>query len=178
METIEAIKSRRSIRKFKEDKIPREIVEKVIHVATHAPSWKNTQITRYIAVESNEIKREIALNYVPDFNKAIILNAPMLLALSVVKKRSGYERDGSFSTPKGNGWEMFDCGIASQTVCLAAHEFGLGTVVLGLFDNKKISSILNVPSEQDLVVMIAIGYPDEVPVMPKRKELQDVLRYV
>ena len=59
METIEAIKSRRSIRKFKEDKIPHEIVEKVIHAAVHSPSWKNTQITRYIIVESNEIKKEM-----------------------------------------------------------------------------------------------------------------------
>lgn len=178
METIEAIKSRRSIRKFKEDKIPHEILEKIIHSATYAPSWKNTQITRYIAVDSNEIKEKIALSYVPDFNKKTILNAPMLLALSIVRNRAGYERDGSFSTSKGSGWEMFDCGIASQTLCLSAHDYGLGTVVMGVFDNEEISTILNIPEEQDLVVLIAIGYPDEAPIMPKRKELQDVLRYV
>ena len=178
METIEAIKSRRSIRKFKEDKIPHEILEKIVHAATYAPSWKNTQITRYIVVDSKEIREKIALSHVPDFNQKTILNAPVLMALSVVKNRSGYERDGSFSTLRGKGWEMFDCGIASQTLCLSAHEYGLGTVVMGIFDNEAISKILNVPQEQDLVALIAIGYPDEAPVMPKRKEVQDILRYI
>lgn len=178
METIEAIKTRRSVRKFKEDKVPHEVLEKIIQAATYAPSWKNTQVTRYIVIDSNEIKQKIALSYVPDFNKKTILNAPMLLALSIVKNRSGYERDGSFSTSKGNAWEMFDCGIASQTVCLSAHEYGLGTVILGIFDDKEISTMLNIPEEQELTVLIAMGYPDEEPIMPKRKELQDILRYV
>ena len=177
METIEAIKSRRSIRKFKEDKIPHEIVEKVIHAAVHSPSWKNTQITRYIIVESNEIKKEIALNYVPDFNKAIILNAPMLLALSIVKKRSGYERDGSFSTSRKETWQMFDAGIASQTFCLAAHEFGLGTVIMGIFDDK-LSEILDIPEDRELVNIICIGEPAESPDVPKRKSIGDLLSYL
>ena len=69
METIEAIKSRRSIRKFKEDNIPHEILEKIVHTATYAPSWKNTQITRYIVVDNNEIKEKIALSHVPEFNQ-------------------------------------------------------------------------------------------------------------
>jgi nitroreductase len=178
VETIESIKNRRSIRKFKDEKVPHEILEKVIQGAAYAPSWKNTQITRYIALEDRVTKDEIALNCVPDFNQKTILNTPMLLALSIIKKRSGYERDGSFSTSKGSGWEMFDCGIAAQTLCLAAHEYGLGTVILGIFDEDKITNILNIPEEQQLVALIAIGYPEEVPVMPKRKEIKDILQYV
>ena len=75
METIEAIKNRRSIRKFKDEKVPHEILEKVIQAAAYAPSWKNTQITRYIALEDRVTKDEIALNCVPDFNQKTILNA-------------------------------------------------------------------------------------------------------
>jgi nitroreductase len=176
METIEAIKSRRSIRKFKDNNIPNELLEKVIQAASFAPSWKNTQITRYIAIENKEVMERIAATDVPDFNRKIIRNAPLLLALAVVKNRSGYERDGSFSTSKGSGWEMFDCGIAAQTLCLSAQEYGLGTVILGVFDHQEVSTILNIPKDQDLVAMIAIGYPDEAPVMPKRKEIQDIMR--
>lgn len=178
IETLEAIKSRRSIRKYKEDKIPQEILEEVIQAAIYSPSWKNTQITRYIAVENQELKTQIASEYVPDFNRQAIMTAPVLLALTVVKNRSGYERDGSFSTVKGSGWEMYDCGIASQTLCLAAHTFGLGTVIMGIFDCDEISALLQVPQEQELAALIAIGYPDNEPVMPKRKTVQDVLRLV
>ncbi len=178
MQTIETIKSRRSIRKFKEDQIPHQVLEQVIQAAVYAPSWKNTQITRYIAIESGAIKEKIVESDLPEFNKKIIQNAPLLMALAVVKNRSGYERDGSFSTSKGSGWEMFDCGIAAQTLCLAAHECGLGTVILGVFNHEKIAHILNLSNDQDLVALIAMGYPDEAPVMPRRKEVQDILKYV
>ncbi len=174
METIEVIKSRRSIRKFKSDMIPRDILENVILAASYAPSWKNTQVTRYTAIENDDMKKEISLNCGPDFNKRIISGVPVVLALSVVKNRSGYERDGSFSTLKGKGWEMFDCGVAAQTLCLAAHDYGLGTVILGFLDYDKVSSILNLPKDEELIALIAIGYPDEVPVMPKRKGLKDI----
>ncbi len=176
METMDVIKSRRSIRKFKSDRIPRDLLENIILAASYAPSWKNTQVTRYTAFENEDLKKEISLYCGPDFNKRIISGAPVVLALSVVKNRSGYERDGAFSTLKGKGWEMFDCGVASQTLCLAAHDYGLGTVILGFLDYDKVSSILNLPKDEELIALIAIGYPDEVPVMPKRKGLKDIFK--
>lgn len=178
MDTITAIKTRRSIRKFKEDKVPHEVLEKVIEAASYAPSWKHTQISRYIAVENEEIKNKIAQEYSPEYNHQAILTAPMLLAVSVVKNRSGYERDGTFTTEKGTGWQMFDCGIASQTLCLAAHEYGLGTVIMGVFDIEECTKILEVPAEQELVALIAIGYPDIDPITPKRKDVEVLLRYI
>lgn len=177
MNTMEAIKTRRSIRKFKSDKISHELLEEVIGAAALAPSWKNTQITRYVAIESEEIKNKVATEFSPIYNQQAILTAPILLALSVVKNRSGYERDGSFSTTKGSGWEMFDCGIATQTLCLAAHELGLCTVIMGIFDYDKVSNLLEIPSEQELIALVAIGYPEETPAMPKRKMVEDLLSY-
>lgn len=178
MDTIETIKKRRSVRKFKQDKISHELIETMIEAAVYAPSWKNTQITRYIAIENEEIKNKIAIEYVPEFNQKSILSAPVLMAVTVMKGRSGFERDGSFTTKKGNGWEMFDCGIASQTFCLAASEYGLGTVILGIFDIEGITELLGIPEEQELVALIPLGYPDESPNAPKRKEIQDVLKYI
>lgn len=178
MDTITAIKTRRSIRRFKEDKISHELLEDIISATSFAPSWKNTQVSRYIAVENEEIKNKIATEYSPEYNREIILTAPMLLAVSVVKSRSGYERDGTFSTEKGKGWQMFDCGIASQTLSLAAHEYGLGTVIMGLFDIEACTKLLEIPAEQELVTLIAIGYADISPVAPKRKEVDILLRYI
>lgn len=178
MDTIECIKTRRSTRSFKKQKVTHDILENIISAAAYAPSWKNTQVTRYYAIEKEDLKRTIADECCPDFNQDIIHNAPLLIALTMVKSRSGYERDGSFSTVKEAGWQMFDCGIAAQTFCLAAHEHGLGTVIMGVFDYDKTTELLNIPDTQEIAALIAVGYPDndDIPA-PKRKTLEVLLTY-
>ncbi len=121
MTAQECIKERRSIRRFKPDKIAHELLSGIIETASYAPSWKNTQITRYIAVEG-ALKDQIAQEGTAPFpnNGKIIENAPMLIAVTVIKNRCGYERDGSFTTPRKDTWQMYDAGVASQSFCLAA----------------------------------------------------------
>ena len=104
MTVQECIKGRRSIRKFKPDKIEHELLSEIVETASFAPSWKNTQITRYIAVEG-ELKDKIAAEGTTPFpnNGAIIANAPVLIAVTVIKNRCGYERDGSFTPVKIHG---------------------------------------------------------------------------
>jgi len=179
MNTIECITTRRSIRKYKPDKLDQGTLEAIISASSFSPSWKHTQITRYIAIQDPSILGEIIQNYTPDFNSKIIQQVPTLIAITYIKARSGYERDGSFSTPKGDRWQMFDAGIASQTFCLAAHEHGLGTVILGIFDEAGITKLLDLPDNQELAALIAIGHPDpdvEL-VVPKRKSVEDLLTY-
>ena len=60
MEAIKCIETRRSIRKFKDTKISHEVMEEIVKAASYAPSWKNTQITRYVVVESDALKSKIA----------------------------------------------------------------------------------------------------------------------
>ena len=86
-----------------------------------------------------------------------------------MKGRSGFERDGSFSTDREAGWQYYDCGIACQTLCLAAHDLGLGTVVMGVFDRKGLEAYLQIPEDQELMALIALGYPDE---SPRRSQAQ------
>ena len=59
METIERIKTRRTIRKFKDEKVPREVVEQIVSAAAYAPSWKNSQTTRYVVIEDKEVMEKI-----------------------------------------------------------------------------------------------------------------------
>lgn len=116
MNAVECLKGRRSIRKFTEEPVAHEVLEQIIETASYAPSWKHTQIARYIAIEGamkDRIADEATGSY--PHNGTIIKGAPMLIAVTVIKCRSGYERDGSFSTDRGDGWQMFDAGIASQT---------------------------------------------------------------
>ncbi len=110
-------------------------------------------------------------------NGQIISNAPMVIAVTIVKGRCGFERDGSFSTPRGDSWQMFDAGIASEAFCLAAYEQGLGTVILGLFDEAEASRLLNIPEERELVALIPIGYPAQTPAAPRRKVVEELLSY-
>lgn len=174
----ECIKGRRSIRKFKPDAVNHDLLASIVETASYAPSWKNTQITRYVAVE-NPLKDQIADACTDAFpgNGNIIRNAPMLIAVTIIKNRSGFERDGSYTTRRGDSWQMFDAGIASEAFCLAAYEAGLGTVVLGIFDDQKVAEMLELSEDREVVALIPIGYPDETPNAPKRKTVDDLLSY-
>ena len=178
MTAKECIKGRRSIRKFADTPVSRDVIADIVETASYAPSWKHTQITRYIAVEG-ELKDKIADECTSAYakNGEIIKNAPMLIAVTFIKNRSGFERDGSYSTPKEGGWQMFDAGVASEAFCLAAYEQGLGTVIMGIFDEGKAASLLEVPEERELVALIPIGYPAESPAAPKRKSVEELLSF-
>lgn len=178
MTAKECILSRRSIRKFENKPIDSSLLEEIVETASYAPSWKHTQITRYVAVTGEKkarIANECCDAYRP--NGDIINSAAVLIAITIIKNRSGFERDGSYSTIRGEGWQMFDAGIASQTFCLAAHDKGIGSVVLGIFDSNKAAAILDLPEDRDVIALIPIGYPAESPVAPKRKPVSDLLSY-
>lgn len=177
MTANECIKGRRSIRRFTAQPVSHELLSQIVETAAFAPSWKNTQITRYIAVEGEKKTALAECTSIFPGNRVIMENAPMVIAVTVITGRSGYERDGSFSTPKGSGWQMYDAGVASEAFCLAAHEQGLGTVILGLFDEEKATTLLELPEGRELVALIPIGYPAESPVAPKRKTAEDLLSY-
>lgn len=139
MEALECIKTRRSVRRFAEEPVTPEQVAEVVAAAAYAPSWKNTQIARYILVEDAQKREKIAGDCVLDFtyNANTLSHAPALVALTMVTGRSGFERDGSYSSPLEGHWQSFDAGIAAQTFCLAAHALGLGTVIMGIYDPDK-----------------------------------------
>ena len=73
---------------------------------------------------------------------------------------------------------MFDVGAACQTFCLAAKDKGLGTVIMGIFDEDKITELLNIPEDRELAALIAVGWPDIEPEATKRKTVEDLLEYI
>lgn len=177
MTAKECITGRRSIRQFSDKPVSHELLSRIVETASYAPSWKHTQIVRYIAVEG-ETKQKLAqcTSTYPN-NGKIMENAPMVIAVTVIKGRCGFERDGSYTTERGDSWQMYDAGVASEAFCLAAYEEGLGTVIMGIFDQKEASDLLEIPEERELVALIPIGYPAESPVAPKRKSVEELLSY-
>ncbi len=179
MDFLECVKGRRSVRKFKDTKIGHDVLLRVVEYSSFSPSWKNSQTARYIVVEDRDILDKIADDCLNGFvfNANTIKQAPALVLVTYVTGRSGYEKDGSFSTSKGDRWEMFDAGIASQTFSLAAFNEGLGCVIFGIFNEEKVSEVVGIPKDQKLATMIAIGYPDEEPAMPKRKSVEELVEF-
>ncbi len=180
MNTTDCIKTRRSIRSYKADQVPQEVIREVVELARFAPSWKNTQTARYYVVQDAVLKQKIAENCMMGFafNTNTLTKAPALVVLAYVEKRCGYERDGSFTTSKGDRWEMFDAGIAAQTFCLAAHEKGLGTCIMGIFDEEKIAEAISLPEGQKIGAVLAIGYAEEEPQAPARKETEQLVQFL
>lgn len=178
MDTMECILARRSIRNFTEESVDHMLLEQVIAKAAYAPTWKNTQISRYIIIEDPAIRAEISEKYTASISNArTIKHAPIVVAQTFIKSRSGFERDGSYSTDRKEGWQYYDCGIAAQTFCIAAHDLGFGTVIIGIFDRKGLEKFLQVPEEQELMALIAVGYAAQIPNAPKRKTVEELVSY-
>ena len=180
MNTVECIKTRRSIRNFTNKKIALGDLEEIVNISTFAPSWKNSQTTRYIAVLDSNIKAQLANECMMDFeyNIKTANNAAAIIVVTTVNGRSGYERDGSFTTSKGTHWQSFDAGIATQTFCLAAHEKGIATVIMGIFEEQKVKELLSIPETQSVSALIAIGYAADECEAPKRKSSEELLTVI
>ena len=174
MDTIEAIKTRRSIRKYKTTPVTDEILTQVLEAARWAPSWANTQCWCFIVIRSDTTKNDLA-SALSTNNPATnaIRTAPIVIAACAELKKSGFYH-GEPVTVKGD-WYMFDVALAMENLALAACSLGLGTVHVGNFDAKKVEDILSIPEGFAVVEMTPLGYPDtEARVIP-RKELTDIV---
>ena len=174
MEVLDAVKARRSIRKYKPDPVPDKMLETVLDAARLAPSWANTQCSRFIVVRDGAIKNKIAGTLSTNNPAAdAIRNAPVTLVACAELAKAGCS--GSVpSTDKGD-WFMFDVALAMQNLVLAAHSVGLATVYVGLFDAREAARILGVPPGGCVVAMTPLGYPGEAKESRPRKELSEIV---
>lgn len=170
METLDAIRTRRTIRKFQDKPIPREVLDQVLEAVQWSPSWANTQCWEIVVITDQAVKDRMqeTLAKGNPATKAVAA-APVLLAVCGKLKDSGYYK--GVVTTKFGDWFMFDLGICTQSLCLAAHDLGLGTVVVGLFDQDAAAKVVNLPEGYELVSLIPMGYPNQEPPAPKRKEI-------
>ncbi len=202
MDAIECIKTRMSIRKFKPDPVPLEILMKVIDTAKWSPSYKNSQPWEVVIVsgEKKEALSKLLVELLeqnakscPDLSEPLSwppaietriatlmkkrseltgkdLNAPE------VRKKSKMVNFQFYGAPHGiflfqdsslSPWSLFDMGLFAQSLMLAAHAYGLGTVPQAFLTDyaQHIKKFLEIPQSKRLVLGMSIGYPDlESPV--------------
>lgn len=177
MELKEAILKRRSIRKFTDYYVTDEEIKEVIEAARWAPSWKNLQVWSFVVIRDRNIMEQISDTF-SKTNPArqCAATASALIAACAKKGLSGCS-NGIDATCLNN-WFMFDLGLAVQNLCLRAHDLGLATVIVGLLDHQSCKSILSVPEDNEVVVIIPIGKSAEKDKTgPSRKTL-DTMTYL
>ncbi|EXM38037.1 nitroreductase [Ruminococcus albus SY3] len=175
MEFQNLIESRRSVRKYADKEVTREQVEEIIRAAQEAPSWKNQQTSKYYCVLSKEKREEIRTTCFPSFNEQRSLNAALIVT-AYEKNNVGFDDNGQPINELGNGWGCYDLGLQNMIFMLKAKELGLDTLVMGIRDGQKLRAALNIPENEEIGAVLALGYADEEPKKPRRRELSDIAK--
>lgn len=172
----ELFKKRRSVRRFQDRGVAPEVLSELFETARYSPSWGNLQCWELVVVEKREDKKTLAELLSPK-NPAskCTETAPVLLAICGSPQKSGYYK--GVQVTRYQHWFLYDLGIISQTLCLKAWELGLGSVIIGSFDHQAAEKLLGVPEGVELVALIALGYPDQDPPAPKRREVEEFVHF-
>jgi len=168
MNIFEAIKTRRSIRRFKEVEIPEEDLKKILEAAIWAPSAGNLQPWEFIVVKDKKIKERLA--------EAALGQMWMTTAPVIVVVCANLERSASRYGERGrNLYAIQDTAAAIENMLLAAHALGYGACWVGAFDEEEVRRILNIPHGIRPVALIPMGRPAEEPSVPYRRSLKDIV---
>ncbi len=178
MDIFEAIRTRRSVRRFADKPVEDEKLQAMLEAARQAPSWANLQCWRFIVVKDPSVKDAISeMSYVESFfvprgykanpAKKGLAEAPAVIVACADPSQSG--------TLWGQPYYMTDIGISAQNLMLAARALGLGTVFVGVFDEEQIRSMLAIPPHIRVVGLFPVGYPlEEKASGPARKPLSEI----
>ena len=177
MKFSELIEARRSVRKYAKSEISKDEMTKIVEEALNAPSWKNTETTRYYAAIGDDVKAKIWSDALPGFNAASSENAAALVAVTFVPGESGYMGDTP-ANELGEMWGAYDCGLASSYFVLAAKNHGWDTLIMGIRDTAKVKAILNIPEKEILTSVIAVGKSAQPYFKNPRKPVNEVLKVV
>ena len=177
MEFTILLEERRSIRAFDPEKhVTAEQIQEIVQAAIQAPSWKNSQTTRYYALVTPEKVEEFSAKCLPEFNQKSSKGAALVVT-AFVKDRSGFTQDGTPDNEVGNGWGYYDCGLHDMNLLLEAANQGLSTLVMGLRDADKLREAFDIPKEESIVSVISVGYSDADPDRPTRKSVEEIAKF-
>src|SRR5512135_1057430 len=164
MNVFEAIRTRRSVRRFRDQVVEDEKIQTILESIRHSPSWANLQCWRFVVVKDRPTREKISdLSYVESFFAPLsyktnparkgLAEAPVILVACADPSESGTLWDQPYY--------MTDIGIAAQTLMLSARALGLGTVFVGVFEEKQLRGLLNIPQNIRIVGLFPLGYPLE-----------------
>ena len=178
---FDTLLNHRSIRKYKSDPIPEEILQYILEAGTRASTTGNMQVYSIISTTEESIKEELAPCH---FNQPMVKEAPVVLTFCadfnrfnkwcrLRKAEPGYDNFLSFVTA------AIDALLVAQNVCVAAEDAGLGICYLGTttYMAGKIIEILDLPGGVVPVTTVTLGYPDESPELTDRLPLEAVVHH-
>ena len=168
MKTFDAIKGRRSIRSYKDRKIPREQLEKIMDAAIWSPSASNAQAWKFIVVEGDDDIREIKT-----FSPGIFGNPAAIIIICRDLKRA-YEICGELGR---DILSLMDISMASQNIMLAGHALGIGSCAVRSFGISAIKRLYDMPEHISPELLITLGYPEKITTPPKRRGIKEVVRW-
>lgn len=168
MDTLEAIRTRRSVRKYRPDPIPEELLKEVLSAARIAPSAENAQPWKFVIVTDEDIKLKLVQACA---GQKFIAEAPMVIV------GCGFP-DDAYATAGGYmNSHVMDVTIAMDHLILAAASVGLGTCWIAAFKEEKVKDILGIPSDVRVVALTPLGFPQETPGKTSRKDLAELICY-
>jgi len=177
MEFSALVQQRFSARKYLDKPVEREKIDQCLESARLAPSASNSQPWRFIVVDDPNLLQKIAIETYSKliaFNK-FVGNARAIVVLMIEKPKLITQIGGKL---KNKEYPLIDIGIAAEHFCLQATELGLGTCMLGWFNEKAIKEILNIPKNKTIGLLISMGYPDYINQPVKnRKAFDDIVSY-
>ena len=165
MELMEAIRARRSIRRFMEKPVDEEKILAVLESGRLAPSAKNMQDWRFIVVRDQATRQKLA---VAAKDQQFVAQAPVVIAACGTS---------NYIMTCGQPTYAIDVTIALDHMTLAAASLGLGTCWIGAFYEDQAKKILGVPDDVRIVALMPLGYPAEEPLPRPRKEIGDIMAW-
>ena len=172
----EIVATRRSVRDYKEGTtITTAQVRDLIATAIEAPSWANSQTTRYYVAMDPE-KVAAVKELVGAGNARNTANAPVMIVSTFVKDQSGFGR-GNQANEIGNGWGAYDNGVSNAFFILKAREQGFDTLIMGMRDSDGLRKLFNIPDTEEVMAVISLGYRASDPNRPARKPMDDIVKF-
>jgi nitroreductase len=175
MKFLDLVKTRQSVRGYLSKEVRREKIERCLEAARLAPSANNSQPWSFIVINDPKLKEAVArktFDSVISFNR-FSLQAPVLI-LIISERPSFFSRIGS--AIKDKQFSLIDIGITAEHLCLQAAEEGLGTCILGWFNEKGVKKLLNISPSKRVELIITVGYPESTEIRPKKRKPIDQIK--
>lgn len=171
----EVLRSRRSIRNYDASKtISEEEIRTLLTETQEAPSWANQQPTKYYVALSDE--KVEAVRDLIGFNKERTAGAHVFIVSTFERGKSGFFR-GEQTNEVGDGWGAYDNGLSNAYLILAARAKGFDTLIMGMRDSEGLRSLFNIPENETVMAVIALGYRAEEPTQPEHRNLDEVVSF-
>ena len=178
MDFNKLIITRQSVRRYAATAVEPEKLNKCLEAARLAPSASNSQPWKFIVVDQEPLRTEVAKATFSDIKliNKFTVQAPVLVVI-VMEKAKLITRLAMMVKKKE--WPLIDIGITATHFCLQATELGLGTCMIGWFEEDKIKKLLQIPSDKSIGLIISLGYAVEgYPLRTKiRKPMEEMVRY-